>query len=108
MNDLVRKLCTGDHPVEVSVRPERTFEGFKAALARQYVHIKFTDTRGGTELGVRLDQGLSDLASGDLENQSGQIKLGGRLTLDYEKVCCVANIDLATLRGRGHLELVTD
>lgn len=106
MNDLVRKLTEGDHPVEAAVRPARTLEGFQAALKRAYVHIRFTDTLGGTELGFKLDPALTDLTHADFDQARGNIRVGGTLTLDYEKVRCIADIDISSLNGRGHLELV--
>ena len=48
MNDLVQRLSEGQHPIEVTVRPERTIQAFKECLDRDYVHVKFTATRGGT------------------------------------------------------------
>jgi uncharacterized protein YbdZ (MbtH family) len=45
---LVDRLCEGDHPVEAGLRPEKTVKLFKDAIDRNYVHIKFTQTRGGT------------------------------------------------------------
>jgi hypothetical protein len=108
MNDLVQRLSTGTHPVEVSLRPERSLRIFKECLDRGFVHIKFTDTRGGTELGVRLDQTVSDQSNADLDNGSGTIRLAGPLTLNYVKVRCVADVDVATLTGRGRLELLAD
>ena len=104
MNDLVRKLTTGKHLIEASLRPEKTLEGFKAALDRGYVHVRFTETLGGTELGFKVDPSLSDLTAGDFNEGRGMVKICGDLTLDYEKVRCVAVIDLATLNGKGHLE----
>jgi hypothetical protein len=71
-----------------------------------YVHIKFTETRGGTELGVRLDRDTLDLSQADFENQMGKVHLEGNLTLDYVKVRCIADIDLRTLNGEGHLVTV--
>jgi len=103
MNDLVKHLCQGDHPVEVSLRPERTVQALKECIDRNYVHIKFTDTRGGTELGVRLDRQLTDLSKADFEQQRGRVRIVGGLTLDYVKVQCVADIDLPGLAGTGHL-----
>ena len=47
---LADRLCEGDHPVETGLRPEKTVKLFKEAIDRNYVHIKFTNTRGGTEL----------------------------------------------------------
>jgi hypothetical protein len=105
MNELVQRL-TQEQPVKVSLRPEPTFEAFKAALDRGYVHILFTETKGGTELGVGVDPASLDRSGADFEKQTGQISLAGDLTLDYERVRCHARIDLATLRGTGWLELL--
>src|SRR5215217_8785334 len=58
---LVDSLSVGDHPVIVSLRPELSAKGFKQAIDSGYVRIKFTDTSGGTELGIRVDKDASDL-----------------------------------------------
>jgi len=100
---LVDRLCEGDHPVEVGLRPERTPKLFKEAIDRNYVHIKFTQTKGGTELGIRLDRNSSDFSAADFANGKGAVHVEGNLTLDYVKVKCVADIDLSTLEGKGHL-----
>jgi hypothetical protein len=104
MDSLTEKLATGDHPVEISIRPEATLERFKACIDRGYVHVKFTDTRGGTELGVELDKEASNVSSGNFEQGTGTVRLVGGLTLNYDKVRCIADIDLGTLTGQGHLE----
>jgi hypothetical protein len=106
MNDLVRRLCEGDHPIEVSLRPNKTVEALKEWIDRKYVHIRFTDTKGGTELGFALDPEWTDIGQADFGKGSGWVKLVGRLTLDYVKVRCIANIELETLNGRGHLEAI--
>jgi uncharacterized protein YbdZ (MbtH family) len=103
---LVDRLCEGDHPVEAGLRPEKTVKLFKEAIDRNYVHIKFTKTRGGTELGVRLDRDACDFSQADFENGSGVVRVEGGLTLDYVKVRCVADINLKTLEGTGRLEKV--
>jgi uncharacterized protein YbdZ (MbtH family) len=103
---LVDTLCEGDHPVEAGLRPEKTVKLFKEAIDRNYVHIKFTKTRGGTELGVRLDRESCDFSQADFDNGNGIVHVEGNLTLDYVKVRCIADIDLATLEGKGHLEKV--
>jgi uncharacterized protein YbdZ (MbtH family) len=100
---LVDRLSEGDHPVEVGLRPERTLQRFKEAIDRNYVHIRFTQTKGGTELGFRPDPDRSDFKTADFENGKGSVHLEGDLTLDYVKVKCVAEIDLSTLEGKGHL-----
>jgi len=100
---LVDRLCEGEHEVEAGLRPEKTVKLFKEAIDRSYVHIKFTGTRGGTELGVRLDREACDFSGADFERGEGQVHIEGGLTLDYVKVRCVADIDLSTLAGKGHL-----
>jgi uncharacterized protein YbdZ (MbtH family) len=103
---LVDRLCAGDHKVIASLRPDRTAQALQEAINRQYVLVKFTETRGQTELGMDLDTGGCDMIAGDFANGSGQIRLVGNLTLDFIKVRCIADIDLATLEGTGHLEKV--
>lgn len=102
--DLVTYLSQGDHPVEISARSDLKINELKESIDRGYVHIKFTDTRGGTEFGLRLEQGQSDMSNADFGNSTGRILLIGGLTLNYEKVRCVADIDLQTLSGVGRLE----
>lgn len=100
---LVERLCEGDHPVEVGLRPEKSAKLFKDAIDRNYVHIRFTQTKGGTELGVSLDRNASDFSNADFEKGDGRAHVEGHLTLDYVKVKCIADIDLSTLEGKGHL-----
>ncbi len=102
MSQLVAKLSQGEHSIELTVRPEYNLQAIKECLQRNYIHVKFTDTQGGTELGVRLDKEASDL-NADFETGAGRIRLVGNLTLDYQKVQLVADIDLASLKGKGHL-----
>ena len=104
MNELVKKLTSGKHPVEAVLRPEKTAEALQACIQRGYVHIKFTDTKGGTELGVRLDPSQTDLTNADFSTGQGQIRLAGSLKLDYEPVKCIAIINLSGLKGEGWLE----
>lgn len=103
---LVDRLSVGDHHVVVSQRPEATVNGLKEAIDSGYVRIKFTETKGGTELGFKLDKEASDLSGASFENGAGKVRLVGGLTLDYNRVRCIAEIDLSTLEGQGHLEKV--
>ncbi len=102
MSILVQKLSQGEHPAEVSLQPERTLQALKQRIDRGYIHVKFTETQGGTELGIRLDRSASQLDA-DFEKGSGELRLVGDLTLDYVKVRCTVRIDLATFSGKGHL-----
>lgn len=102
-DDLTKRLSEGEHPVEASLRPEKNAKALKERIDLGYVHIKFTGTRGGTELGVRLDTQAVDTSQADFENGSGTVHLEGGLTLNYEPVRCIADIDLHTLTGKGYL-----
>lgn len=106
MNELVQRLSTGSHPVEVSLRPDKTIAALKERIELGYVQLKFTNTRGGTELGVRLDPEACELSQVKGDRPSGCIHLVGSLTLNYIEVRCIADINLETLTGTGHLEPV--
>jgi hypothetical protein len=106
MSELVQRLSNGEHEVVASLRPAATAQALKECIDRGYVLVKFTGTRGGTELGITLDPQASVLASADFANGSGRVTLVGTLSLDYVDVRCVAEIDLATLAGTGHLEVL--
>lgn len=104
MNELTERLATGDHPVTVG-GPQPSVEDLKNRIDEiGWVHIKFTDTRGGTDLGIRLDREATDLSKADFEKGTGTIHVEGNLTLNYDPVRLFADIDLATLNGTGHLE----
>lgn len=101
---LVERLSDGDHPVEISIRPERNLAALRAKVHERYVHVKFTGTRGGTELGITLDPVLTVAPSEILESGAGTIRLVGDVTLDYVSCRGVFDIDLASLSGHGRLE----
>ena len=103
---LVDRLCLGDHKIVVSQRPEPTAKALKEAIDNGYVRVKFTETKGGTELGFKVDPNASDLTGGNFEEGTGNVKVAGSLTLDYMKVRCIAQIDLKTLDGVGHIEKI--
>ena len=68
-DDLVAFLSVGDHPVQASAQ---SVEQFLERIKAGYVNIKFTDTRGGTEIGVKLDSAASDMTGADIEGHTGQ------------------------------------
>ena len=108
MDELVRRLSEGDHPVTVG-GPQPSLDEFHKRVSEMgYVFIKFTATRGGTDLGVRVDKTATDLSQADFEQSSGMAHVEGTLTLNYVKVRCVADIDLRTLSGVGHLLILEE
>ncbi|GHO57484.1 hypothetical protein [Ktedonobacter robiniae] len=71
MDDLVQCLAQGDHPVIVG-GPKPSLEEFKKRVEDMgYVFIKFTDTHGGTDPGVRVDKSATDLSRANFEQQTG-------------------------------------
>lgn len=100
---LVNKLSEGKHEVEIGLRPEKSVRLFKEAVDRDFVHIRFTRTQGGTELGFRLDRTASDFSAANFESGQGTAHIEGNLTLDSVRVRCIADINLETLEGTGYL-----
>lgn len=100
---LVERLSNGVHTVEFRSRPETTVAALRTRLDQGFVHVRFPDTRGGTELGFRVDRDASDVSKADFDAGRGEVRLAGTLTLDFVPVRCVANLDLQTLKGTGYL-----
>jgi hypothetical protein len=96
---LVERLSKEQHPVSL-IRYKCTAD-IKEAIERGLVLVKFTDTQGGTEVGMKLNKGEKNI---DMTGE--KIELNGSLTLDYQPVTCSVNIDLVTLMGYGSLKLV--
>lgn len=108
MDELVRRLADGEHSVAIG-GPKPSLQEFQQRVQDLgYVFLKFTDTRGGTDLGIRIDRGATDLSKAHFELGSGTAHVEGTLTLNYVQVRCVADIDLATLHGRGHLVILAE
>ena len=108
MNELTARLAAGDHPVVVGGSQPSIKDLQYRINEIGWVHVKFTDTRGGTELGIPLDRGACDLSAADFEEGRGSVHLEGTMTLNWDRVRVVADIDLQTLGGTGYLELVEE
>lgn len=105
MDDLVNRLCQGEHKVEIS-RAKGDVSELKDMLERDFVLVKFTETKGGTELGFSLDRERSKWDASQLNNATGTITLVGELNLNYVDVRCSVDIELPSLKGNGKLELI--
>jgi hypothetical protein len=55
-----------------------------------------------------LDPARTDLSQADFEAGTGRVHVAGELTLDYVKVRVVADIELPSLQGQGHLEILSE
>jgi uncharacterized protein YbdZ (MbtH family) len=103
-DDLIKRLSEKEHPVKTTVRPENSAPELQRRIEAGYVHITFLGTRGSTEIGVRLDPKRCDCSQADFALRTGTVHLEGSLVLNGVSVGCVADIELPTLSGRGHLE----
>jgi hypothetical protein len=104
IDELVKRLMK-EQGVECS-RPTKSSEALKKCVDRDFVHVMFKETH--TELGVQLDKGQCKLSDANFEESVGKISLVGGLTLNYNKVKCIAEIDLANCEGVARLEPVSD
>jgi hypothetical protein len=107
MNELTQRL-TASQPVVIGGSNPSVEELRERVTEMKYVLVKFTETQGGTELGFELDQDATDASGADFEQGSGTVHVEGTLVLNGDPVRCVADLDLATLKGTGHLVLVEE
>ncbi|MBD0256659.1 MAG: MbtH domain protein [Cytophagales bacterium] len=105
MNELIKRLSAGNHPVEAN-RPDKEATALKERIDMNYVHILFKNT--GTEVGITLDKESCNFTDCDFYKGEGKAHLEGALTLNYDKVRCVAEIDLKDMHGVGYLEPLDD
>jgi len=105
MNELVERL-TKPQKVTIGTRLEDRLDDLRGQAERGYVFVKFTETRGGTELGVRVEPDASDLAAA--QKGQGTITVVGKLILNYVRVRCHATVELPSLDGTGYLEVIEE
>lgn len=105
INELVKRLSEGKHEVIIGYNGEM-YEEIKQRIKDGFIHIKFTQTKGGTELGISVDNELTYLEDTNFEIGKGRFQVVGTCELNFQKVRCIADIDLATCHGIGYLELL--
>jgi hypothetical protein len=104
MNELTERL-TAEQPI-VMGGADPTVEELRDRTGEMgYVLVKFTQTRGGTELGFPLDRATTDLSNANFDEGTGSVHVEGHLSLNDDPVRCIADIDLTTLKGVGRLTL---
>lgn len=108
MDELIQRLSQGEHSVTVG-GPKPSLEEFeKRVHEMNYVFINFISTRGGTDLGVWVDKAATNLNQANFAEARGIAHIEGTLTLNYVKVRCIADIDLSSLNGTGHLVVLEE
>lgn len=103
MDQLVERLCVENRQVSVGGPAPTVAEFHRRLTDIGYVFLLFPDTSGGTDLGVRVTKEATDVSAADFTGATGTVHFEGTLTLNYVPVRCVADIDLSTLSGTGHL-----
>ena len=103
---LLIRLSSGKHPVEIDRIEKTDGKDIQKRIKQGYIHIRFPATKGGTVLGIALEDKECRLDNANFEGNSGSVYLEGNLTLDYVKARCIAEIDIKTKKGVGHLEPV--
>jgi hypothetical protein len=104
MNDLTERL-TVDQPIVMGGADPTVDELRNRTGEMGYVLVKFTETRGGTEVGFPLDREATDISGADFDNSTGTVHVEGSLNLNGDPVRCIADIDLSALKGTGRLAL---
>lgn len=104
INELVRKLSIGEHKVSLNERNETLLE-IRERIENGFIHIKFTETKGGTELGINVDKNNTNLSEIDFKKGQGVLHLEGTTTLNYNNVRCIADIDIKKMIGKGYLKM---
>jgi uncharacterized protein YbdZ (MbtH family) len=103
---LVERLSGGDHRVEVVGLGDDRLRRLQERIGLGHVMVRFPETQCGTELGIRFDPKRLELAGCDLQAGTGKLNLSGELTLDGTRVRVHADIDIASMAGRGRLEIL--
>ena len=107
INELVERLSKDKHEVVIGHRDE-PYEEIKQRIEDGYIHIKFTQTKGGTELGINVDLNNTNVKELDFDKKKGLLHIEGTTNLNYNEVRCIADIDLATKKGEGYLKVVEE
>lgn len=102
INELVDRLSKGEHEIVIGHRNE-SYSEIKERIQDGYIHIKFTQTRGETELGINVDLSKTDFDELDFDNGVGILHIEGTTNLNYNDVRCIADIDLGKRKGTGYL-----
>jgi len=103
MDDLVERLSKKQH-IDFESRTDTLDEIKERLTEMKFVFITFTETKGGTELGINVDSDLTKIENADFDKGAGVISVVGTCTLNYQKVRCIAEVDLSTKKGTGYLE----
>ena len=72
-----------------------------------FIHIKFINTNGGTELGVNIDFDKTIVDEFDSAIKGGVFHIEGTTNLNYVNTRCIVDINLSSRNGKGRLEILS-
>jgi hypothetical protein len=101
MDELVLRLSNGKHKVIISSSNE-SYSEIRDRINNKFFHVKFTETNGGTELGINID--LEKTNINDIDLQTGLLHIEGTTNLNYNSVRLIADVDMASRSGYGYLK----
>lgn len=102
MNDLVKRLHDRQ-PIKLS-RLKEGISSLRAQYDLGYVHVLFIKT--GTELTIELDKKNSSALPDDQFH--GPLHFEGKVTLNYDKVRVMVDVQPTDLTGEGTVSHVSD
>lgn len=106
MSELVRQLSQGKHRIALD-RYGSAVE-LRSRIEGGIVLVKFIDTAGGTELGVRVERNSVIYRTANVDLGADTVQFDGHVTLDFMRVQCHSEVDLGSMSGEGYLVLVSD
>ena len=106
MDKLVKFLIDGKHSVVIEPRITDYGELEQRLIELGFIFVKFTDTVGGTELGLNLIKNKTNIENADFTNGRGTIDISGTCELNYHHIRCNAIINLETKSGKASVELI--
>ncbi len=102
VSDLVKMLSEGKHEITIGHNGD-SLEDIKKRINDGFVHINFINTKGGTEIGIKVDLKNTKLSNQDISNDANLMHIEGTANLNYSEVRCIADIDLISKKGQGFL-----
>ncbi|MBT4880039.1 MAG: hypothetical protein HON43_03595 [Alphaproteobacteria bacterium] len=104
---LVDRLATKAQKVIIGYRNE-SLEELRENFKNSYLHLKFPDTRGETELGIDLLIDECDFSALESGKTEGNLIIKGTTILDSQPILCSANVDLKSRTGTSTVEKNSD
>jgi len=104
MDKLLHFLSQGDHPVKVILKPKETLDEFISCMERGFLNVLFSDTQGGTEVGIVISQ--SSLEYGDIDQSTQNISIQGECGLNFNKIKISMELSLTDYTGLAQVRIL--